>query len=241
MAENQEKQDVKERIEPISLLKHTVNVPSPYLLQFFYPDLSIVNSLEEYEPGMNNIIYDGNYKLVAKFNQLGINYIATKTPVFEYDLTDKNELIKFVYSKYRKNPPSYLQNQSIVESMSYEDCLTYCKMFWVSGIWYGVKEENAKKTFDFYLSMCNDAYLTVLKKFYELDFDISLSLLSFLFNIAIKGDTKDGRYKELLVRANGQFGNRIKLAVNNYLNSNITDKKLRCFYLLFDIYNPQAQ
>ena len=117
MAENQERQDVKERIEPISLLKHTVNVPSPYLLQFFYPDLTIVNSLEEYEPGMNNIVYDGNYKLVAKFNQLNINYIATKTPVFEYDLTDKNELIKFVYSKYRKNPPSYLQNQSIVESM----------------------------------------------------------------------------------------------------------------------------
>lgn len=236
---NDSNKSVKEKVEPISLLQHSVRVPNPYLLQFFYPQLStIVSSIEEYEAGMTNIIYDGNYKLIAKFKQSNIDYIATNVPVFEYDLTDKSELIKFVYSKYRKNPPSYLTNSALLNSMSYDECLTYCKMFWVSGVWFGVKEEDTKKSFDFLLSVCNDPYLVVLKNYYELNFDVIPTLLGFLFNVSSGGDSKDGSYKNLLVKASISFGNKIRPAVYNYLKSPIKDTKLRGFYLVEDIVRP---
>lgn len=226
---------VKERVEPISLLNHTVAVSDPYILQFFYPNLSIINSPKEYHPNMNNVIYTGDYKLIATFNQNDITYIATGAPVSEYDLTDKTELIKFVYSKYHKNPPKYLMDHSVVESMSYEECLMYCKMFWVSGSWFGVKEEVVSKNFDFLLSLNKDASLTVFNNFFSLDSDITTFILNFLFNIVSNTGTKNPRYNELLVKARSSYSNKIKPAVNRYVRSNVTNLQLRNFYLIFDL------
>lgn len=227
----------REVVEPISLIGHTVRVSDPYLLQFFYPNFSIVRAAEDFEPYMNNIIYCGNYKLIAEFRRLGIDFIATEAPVSEYDLTSNEELIKFVFASKGKSLPKYL-NSDIIDYLGKEECLNYCKMYWVSGLWFGPKESDLFNIFEFQKSMCNDPYLVVLKNFYNSDYDISLSILKFLHQVITQGDTKQGKYKELLVRASKQFNNRIKPSVSHYLKSPFINKELRTFYLLFELLCP---
>lgn len=232
-----EKEAVREVVEPISLIGHTVRISDPYLLQFFYPNFSILKTPDGFEPYMNNIIYCGDYKLIAEFRRLGIDFIATGAPVAEYDLTSKEELVKFVFANHGKSLPKYLDSD-VIASMSMEECINYCKMYWVSGIWFGPKESDALKIYEFHKSMCNDPFLVVLNIYYELDFDISLSVLKFLHQVVTQGDTKQGKYKELLIRASRQFGNRIKPSVGHYLKSPFVDKELRTFYLLFELLCP---
>lgn len=235
---NDSKEKKKVIIEPISLLGHSVRVEDPYLLQFFYPNLKFLDNPKDYVSGMNDFIYTGDYKAVGKFKQLGLNFIATNVPVYEYDLTDSEQLLKFVYSRFKKEVPKYFYTKNVLNSMSYDECVIYSKMFWVSGKWYGPSESDADEIFSFFLSISNDAYLTIIANYFKLDFDITSSLLTFLFNVITKGDSKDGKYKELLIRVGNQFGNKIRPAVYNYLKSSINDQQLRTFYLLMDIIAP---
>lgn len=226
------------KIEPISLLGKSVKIDDPYLLQFFYPDLAFVRSDKDYQAGMNNFIYLGNYKLLGTFNTLGLKYIAAGTvPTYDYDFTDKSQLINFVYSKFGKTPPKYI-DEDLLSFINTEEFVFYCKMLWVTGVWFGPKEAEVNKSFEFILSLCNDPYLTVFENYWKLDFDISNYLFKFLSNAINMGDSKKGKYKELLVRFNTVYGKNIKPAVNKYLNSPIYNSRLRCFYLIADILIP---
>ena len=227
-------QEVKEKIEPISLLRKTVKVPDPYLLQFFYPDFIIMGDKQSIQ-NVDKIIFTGDYKKIATFRKNDVDFIATNTPTFEYDLTDKSELINFVYSKYGAKPPKYLTDPAVLDLMTYDECLLYCKQYWVSRVWFGVKEKDSENTFDFISSLVYDSNLIIWKKYFELSTDVMKPLLTFLFNVQTRGDAKSGKYKELLLKFALSFGNKVKPSVRNYLFCNVSNAQLRGFYLLLDL------
>ena len=127
----------------MDLMNKVVKTPSVEFLEFFYPNLY---RTDVFQP-MNNCLYTGPAANIREFRKAGYNFIAVNG-MPEYDLTDREQLLRFVYDKFSKEPPKYLLEVAAM----YDEEIFYrhVKETWVTGRWPEKLDESDVTIFNLY-------------------------------------------------------------------------------------------
>lgn len=213
----------------IDITNKCVKSPSLGLLCFFFPEYSVQDEFMLYGP--EKVIYKGPAQFIRKYRDAGITYIALNG-VPEYDLTNRGKLLEFVYSKFDREPPKYLDEmKDMYDEESFIDC---CKQVWVTGQWPYKMGEDMISIFDLYSSLVGGTSkaietLMLLLKSTRTDI-VESSLLTFLMRVkSLDEQSVSPNYMRILRTFNNSYYRNIKPAVSKLISTNIDNEELKLF------------
>lgn len=120
-------------------------VPDVNFLKFFYPNFKIISSVE-YFSNYEGIIYIVDSKNMAYANNIkdmGIPYILVSNSC-EYDLSNRDILLEFVFSHHNKSVPKYVLEMK--DALDNRTFYSLVKNYWVTGSW-SLKEYDSVSAF----------------------------------------------------------------------------------------------
>lgn len=213
----------------IDLIGKTVKVNDPDDLLFFYPTFEKRTHLV-FTDVDKNILYVGKMKSNLLRNlQVGTKAFINTAGMHDYDFTDREFLLKFVFSKWNKEPPKYLAQTH--DSFDDDEFMYCCKVYWVCGRWpYRVDE--GVTLFDLFKGSV-DSVKDMLKVFFELQtrypfYVIESSFITFINrSMSIEDQNVSPAYLRLLKTFNSKSSSKIKPAILEYAQSKIKNEELK--------------
>ena len=218
----------------MDILNSLVKVQDVNLLRFLYPGFKVI-----YEPEMfisTGIIYLGADKYINYVKNAGVPYIIVRKNA-EYDLDNRETLLKVVFGKYGKDIPKYLQD--IYEDIPDDEFMESVKICWVTGKWLTKEVNNSTKYFDLLNSVVTDAtkiYQLAAECINELGVSsLEYRVLKYLMK-CVNGQfdmkSKYGREQQVFMNNRGVY---VKKAAQEYLESSIDNTELRVINFIRDL------
>lgn len=222
-------------MESISLIGKVVKVSDPSILRLFYPDFVVKSYLTSYDVGIK-VIYTGLLNKRAMGILESCTFIATQG-LYSYDLTDRTQMLKFVYSKWnREVNASVLKNVDLYDDEEFSYCY---KVYWVCGRW-PYKPESEESIYTLYQSSVQP-----VNEFIKCYFDsvseypdgvVEQSFLTFMVRAKNVDDQNVGAsYKRLLKGFWNVSGVKFKRAVSRFIGSPICNRELKFVELIFNL------
>lgn len=212
----------------IDLSNKVVKVPNVGFLSYFFPEYTIAN---EYLPFVDKVIFTGSPQEIRKFRNSGTVYIGIYG-VPEYDLTNREKCLQFVYSKFDKEPPKYLmETKDLYDDNTFFE---YCKLTWITGVWPEKIEEQDITIYNLYQSLtqgtskANEVLFELLKT--TSPEIIEASLLTFLTRIkSLDDQSVSVNYKKILLSFKNAHEKNVKPSVERFVFSKLDNTELRLF------------
>lgn len=222
-------------MEPINLLGKVIKCSDVDDLRFYFPDFKVKAYLSSIDVG-NKIIYTGPMNKRASTILENSTYVATQG-LYQYDLSDRKEKVKFVFSKYgREVPKSILDNVDFYDDIEFNYC---CKVYWTCGRW-PYKPEHENSIYELYQASVlpvND----FIKKYLEVrrTYPVGVVEQSF-FTFMLRSKSVDEQnvsptYKRLLKSFFNVSGAKFKSAMTRYIESNFSNRDLRFLDFIFSL------
>lgn len=221
----------------MDIINKTVNIEDPELLKFFFPDFQIKSKLS-YRDRDNNIIYTGAMRrgLIDYLESNTKNYISIIGKM-DVDLTQRENMIKFVFSKYGKNPA-----QSTIDSIEMvddEEFIYTIKVFWMIGKWL-YKMDSDLTIFDLFKSSTKSINNVLSIYFKLLDiyphYVLESSFLTFIQRaVDVENQEVSASYIKLLERFNTKSGSNVKGSIMNYIKKDNLKDEMRFVDLLLNL------
>ncbi len=222
-------------MEPISLLNKVVRVSNVNDLSFYFPDFEVKQSLSMLDYG-DKIIYTGPLNKRASTILESCTYIATQG-LYQYDLTDRKEKIKFVYSKWgREVPKNILDSVDLYDDDEFDHC---CKTYWIVGRW-PYKLEHEASIYDFYQSAVQPIN-TFIKAFFEVSKSYPIGVIEqSFFTFMQRAKTVDEQnvsptYKRLLKSFANTSEPKFKSCMLSFIDSPISNRELRFIEFIMNL------
>lgn len=214
-----------------SLVGKTVGIKDKRMLEFFYPNFEIKDTL--FFDKENSVIFIGKYvKDIKSYLDSGTKqFINTVGPV-EIDLDVRENMIRFVYSKWKKEP-----NESVLDMLNNlddEDFNNFIKTYWVSGK--SNIDKNDTTIFDLYKLMGKNK-MDLIKVYYKLldcyDVEIVESSVITFIEKAVNFENIEASpfYMRLLKEFRDKYKDKIGVSMRKY-NTLDTDRRLKVLWLL---------
>lgn len=214
----------------------TIDYNALSILQMLYPTFQTVYTVFDIYPD-TPFIYLGDLKYINKVKERKEPYILVST-TGEYDFTDRETLMKVAYAYHKKAVPKYID--AVYRNWSQSQFYYNLKLIILLGS--SVDKEFADKKL--LLNVVNNVtspirlirdYLTDLEnettEYFENDL---LSFISRSENINI-GTTKNKKSLRIRTTFYQICGKNIQTAVNNLLESNISNLDLRNLNFILDL------
>ena len=211
------------------------------LLPFFFPNYEQKDSIfydkdnyvlytGKYSSGLKKMLSDGTKGFVAVCN-IGM---------FDYDITDRDTVLRVVYSKWDKEPRESVYR--FMESLSDEDFYDFIKKFWITGK--SKVDLSNKSVFSLYKTLGKQRH-DILKCYFDLREDytdnmIFSSILSFIeksLNPDIVSST-NGTYLSLLDNFRKEYGKNIVNIISTAFTMkcrNASDREYRTLWVLMQL------
>ena len=228
----------------------SIRVKNQGLLDFFYPDYKRLHEFSMFAEG--GVIYDGDSKYLQKFRDNGVNYIyIVGTP--EYDLTVAENLIRFVYSKWGKEPTkkvleyiSELDYNRESDAVLIEDI---AKTVWVAGRTF-FDLENDVYLKDFLYAFPKASLLNSITKYLKAAENSSYyinatgGIIRFLHNLGRKDIIDDPKinpmYRSSLKNFMDSRSRNVRNALYKFLYSEVESEELKIVMLISDIIKSKS-
>ena len=218
----------------ITIVNHSVKIDDLGLLQYFYPDYIILD-----KPALfidRPIIYTGDNKYLNQIRNTGVNYILI-SELAEYDLTDRLTLLKVVFAKYHREVPKYLLE--FYEDLDDYTFIDLVKEFWITGKWNLKSYDNTGAFLEFLYSFKTDT-VNITKTYLQLlnktgSEYIETSLLTFLNRVLNPSANLSKWYQKTIDEYTASKKDLIEKAINNYVDSSITNSDLKIMNLILDL------
>jgi hypothetical protein len=115
----------------MNLIGKTVNITNVKLLEFFYPNFYIKDTL--FFDQNNSIIYTGkSHRNLLGYLENNTKEFISTVGVIDIDLDVKDTLVNFVYDKFSKVPKE--KTRELILNLQNIEFYNYIKNYWVSGI-----------------------------------------------------------------------------------------------------------
>ena len=236
-----------ENTEKLTLVNNIVKVvdaaegiDNTGIVSFMYPSFLVKDEIFfDYE---NDVIFTGKYKsgLKAELAHGTRNFIAFGSIAPDVDFTNKETIIKVLYSKWNKEPSETVANA--LESMSDQEFWDYFKKFWILG---KSKLEDKKVSLYNLYSVLGKQRHDILKTYFELrevysDSTIFSGVLSFIEK-SLNPDqvsSQNGRYLKMLDEFRRSYGPvLIPIVQRAYImkGDSTSDKEYRTLWLLMQL------
>lgn len=219
----------------ISLLDKVVRVSSEDILMFFFPDFKVRRVLTPIDYG-SKIIYTGPLNKKAQDILQSGTYIATRG-LYQYDLTNRKQMIQFVFSKYDREVPDYIMRN--IDLYDDDEFLYCCKIYWMSHQW-PYKPESEDSVYSLYQASVSST-IDFLKKYYKCTEFYKIPILEqSFFTFILRAKSVDEQnvspmYKRLLKVFYNTSNSRVKPAMLQYIESPISDRELRFVEFIFSL------
>lgn len=231
----------------MNIINSSVAVPDISLLQFFFPNFVVCDSVVPFYDG--GVIFTGDKSKLQRLRELGIPYIClSKTP--EFDLTNRDVLFEFVYSKWGKSVPKYVTEylQTLDEKAKVSEYINLVKQVWVTGKC-SINEKEQQNLFTLIENIEKSSMDGVKCLFNVADKINTKTVQSFLINFLykaqrfdeIKDSMKESGYKKSVstFSKSSMIVNNIPHAIENYLYSEHKNEVLKIAQLILDLYNTR--
>lgn len=217
----------------MDLINKVVKTPSIELLEYFYPNLY---RTDEYQP-IDGCLYTGPAQNIREFRKNGYSFIATNG-MPEYDLTNKEQLLRFVYDKFNKEPPKYLLE--LLDLYDNEDFYRYCKETWITGKWPEKFDDTDISTFNLYQSLNRgtvEMYDTLFKLLNNMKAPVVMSqMLTFLGRVkTLEEQNASPKYMQIMRQFRDSCGRNITPSIQKYIRSKIQNNELNLVLFLNDL------
>lgn len=226
----------------ISLIGKTVRVNSEFDVKFFYPDFVVRNGRFGAEGSLSiadygsRVIYTGPQNRKALSILSSCEYIATMG-MPQYDLTDREQKIKFVFSKWdREVPKNVLDNIDYYDDDEFDYC---CKVFWTCARW-PYKIDSEQSIYDLFLSSVEsedkmvEAFYKALKTFHV--GVVEQSFFTFMLRAKdVDAQNVSATYKRLLKQFYNTSGSKMRKAMLSYVQSPIENRELKFVEFLYNL------
>ena len=208
-----------------------IRTKSPELVDFFYPNFV---RTDVFSPFLKGVIFTGDSKYLQSFRDAKIPYIYVKgTP--EYDLTIPENLFKFVYGKWNKEPPIYLLTKFKGIDKVNTEMEDIAKLVWVKGS-YKSEEEEEKKLEGLYSLMSRGSSYDILRALINASEYINSDKLIYYIQRFLKDSKEPERARSVyMIRLLKSFVTRrrnIEPAIMQYLYSPVESDMLKIMILL---------
>lgn len=197
---------------------------SKELVCFFYPEFKVLEDVT-FLNSEDSVIY------VGKFRHNLTGYLKANTKQYislvgrpEVDYTSRENLVKFVYAKWNRQPPQKLMDMLFEQSD--EDFYTCCKKYWVCGHWpYDI--DDSATLYTLFSSMNESVKDNLFMLFKMIDKYgakvVESSILTFLARaIDVDAQEVSAQYKKVLKTFYQRSGNKIRPAVAQYAYKKLT-------------------
>ena len=195
------------------MLEKTVKVSDPGLIQFFYPNIVVRDELTIMDRE-NEVLYVG--KMRPKFKQyltIGCKHYISVVGAVDVDYTNSEILVKWVYNKRGKEPPSTVLEMVKNIDLSYTEYL--CKIYYLTGHWIAKADNIEESLFTLFQATVGSTkdLLSVyfkLREVYPYEV-IQASVLTFLSRVmTIQDQSVSPSYMMLLKQAYQRYGTKIR-------------------------------
>lgn len=198
--------------------------------RIFYDKDNFVLYTGKYSNGLKRELLEGTKGFVAVCN-IGM---------YDYDITDRDTLLRAVFSKWDKEPKDSVYRY--IENLSEDDFFDFVKKFWITG---KSKIEYSKKSiFNLYKTFGKQRY-DILRCYFDLreefsDNIIFSSVLSFIEK-SLNPDmvsSSNGTYLSLLDNFRKEYGKNIVNIISTVFTmkcKNVSDREYRTIWLLMQL------
>lgn len=207
------------------------------LIQFLYPHHVLRSEISRTDVG-KDVIFTGLITPgIMAMAKASIGQVIVTKGKPEVDLTSPETILDFVYQRWSKPVPKYVQDQ--LSSYSPEEIVEMAKVVWVSGKWPG-EETPDLIIYSLFASMMNSIN-DVLKTYFDLERLYAFQVIesSFLTFLNRSKDYAEQNvsptYSRLLRIFNSQYGQNVKPAIQTYVSKHTMDPKARFLDLLLNI------
>lgn len=220
----------------------TIDYNGLSILQMLYPNFQTVYNVFDIYPGIP-FIYLGDLRYISKVKERAEPYIIVST-TGEYDFSNRETLLKVAYAHHGKEVPNYIQD--IYESWTTQQFFYNLKIIILLGT--AVDKDFVDKKL--LLNIVNNVTSPIrLIKDYLKDIStestdyLENDLLSFIgrsMNITV-GTTKNKKSLKLRATFYHICNKNVTPAINNLIDSNITNLDLRNLNFILDLVWPNRK
>lgn len=214
--------------------RKTVKVKDVGLISFLYPDYQIRQTLTFADKDINVIYVGSSRKDLKSYLERNTKSYINTVGFPDLDMTNTKTSLGWLFNKYGQELTDNILN--IVESMDDEEFWYYFKVMWVTGKWFGSKEDLKYNTFHLFSATTGSikdelsVYFELLKGYNPLV--LESSFLTFLSRVkTLDSQNVSPAYMKLLKASESKYGNKIKPSVSKMA----TRKGLRPELLFIDL------
>lgn len=208
------------------MLNKVVKVSNYSLIQFFYPDIKVRTELSLVDRDDSVLFIGKERPRLKEWLKMNTRSFISTVGAFEVDMTNCEELVKWVFLLRGKEPTAKILEQIKTMDLSYVENL--CKIYHVSGRWIGENNDIDVTMFNLFQSSTmsmKSMFETYFKLREVYPFEvIESSFITFLSRVlTIEDQSVSTSYMKVLKQANMKYGTKIRPLVMRLGTGNGTE------------------